>query len=109
MSICRDAIDEVGHLRELLAAEERAAIEAALAEANAAMADVAMAADRLTRARTSLEKISEPFARRRMERALLAGMSGKSLHDIETALADDAALAEKRAGHGPETIEPKEP
>ncbi len=104
----RTALAEVGHLPDLLAEADRAAIEAALAEADAAMASDA-GADRLTRARTGLEKISEPFARRRMERALLAGMSGKSLHDIETALADDAALAEKRAGHGPETIEPKEP
>ena len=104
----RTAVEEVGHVRELLSPEDRAAIEAALAEADAAMTAEA-GADRLNKARTGLEKISEPFARRRMERALLAGMSGKSLHDIETALADESALQEKRAGHSPELVEPKEP
>jgi molecular chaperone HscA len=104
----RTAVEEVGHVRELLSPEDRAAIETALAEADAAMTAEA-GADRLNKARTALEKISEPFARRRMERALLAGMSGKSLHDIETALADESALQEKRAGHSPELVEPKEP
>ena len=104
----RTALAEVGHLPELLPPAERATIEAALAEADAAMAADAPA-DRLSKARAALEKISEPFARRRMERALLAGMSGKSLHDIESALADDESLREKRAGHSPELVGPKEP
>ncbi|SFE67298.1 Chaperone protein HscA [Nannocystis exedens] len=105
----RTAVAEVGHLRELLPDDERAGLEAALAAADAAMADPDAAADPLNRARTALEKVSEPFARRRMERALNAGMAGKSLHDIERALADEDALQEKRAGHTPELLEPEEP
>ncbi|MBZ5715111.1 Fe-S protein assembly chaperone HscA [Nannocystis pusilla] len=105
----RTALAEVGHLRELLPDDERARLEAALAAADAAMADPDALADPLNRARTALEKVSEPFARRRMERALNAGMAGKSLHDIERALADDEALHEKRAGHTPELLEPEEP
>ncbi|MFZ6178601.1 Fe-S protein assembly chaperone HscA [Nannocystis pusilla] len=105
----RTAVAEVGHLRELLPDDERARLEAALADADAVMADADAAADPLNRARTALEKVSEPFARRRMERALNAGMAGKSLHDIERALADEDALQEKRAGHTPELLEPEEP
>ncbi len=63
----------------------------------------------LNDARAALERVSEPFARRRMERALNAGMAGKSLHDIERALADEDALQAKRAGHHPELLEPEEP
>ncbi|MCY1008189.1 Fe-S protein assembly chaperone HscA [Nannocystis pusilla] len=105
----RTAVAEVGHLRELLPDDERARLEAALADADAVMADADAVADPLNRARTALEKVSEPFARRRMERALNAGMAGKSLHDIERALADEDALQEKRAGHTPELLEPEEP
>ncbi|WAS96901.1 Fe-S protein assembly chaperone HscA [Nannocystis punicea] len=105
----RTAVTEVGHLRELLPEDERARLEAALAAADAAMADPDAVADPLNRARTALEKVSEPFARRRMERALNAGMAGKSLHDIERALADEDALQEKRAGHTPELLDPEEP
>ncbi|MDC0666619.1 Fe-S protein assembly chaperone HscA [Nannocystis radixulma] len=105
----RTSLAEVGHLRELLPDDERARLEAALTAADAAMADPDALADPLNRARTALEKVSEPFARRRMERALNAGMAGKSLHDIERALADDEALHEMRAGHTPELLEPEEP
>ncbi|MDC0716275.1 Fe-S protein assembly chaperone HscA [Nannocystis bainbridge] len=105
----RTAVTEVGHLRDLLPDDERVRLEAALAAADAAMADPDAVAEPLNRARTALEKISEPFARRRMERALNAGMAGKSLHDIERALADEEALQEKRAGHSPELLEPEEP
>ncbi|MCY1070281.1 Fe-S protein assembly chaperone HscA [Nannocystis sp. RBIL2] len=105
----RTAVAEVGHLRELLPDDERARLEAALADADAVMADADAVAEPMNRARTALEKVSEPFARRRMERALNAGMAGKSLHDIERALADEDALQEKRAGHTPELLEPEEP
>jgi molecular chaperone HscA len=40
-----------------------------------------------------------------MERALLAGMEGKSLEEIEAALADDEELAERRGAHGAELTE----
>ncbi|HEY8379872.1 MAG TPA: Fe-S protein assembly chaperone HscA, partial [Nannocystis sp.] len=100
---------EVGHLEELLPPGERAEVEAALAAADAAMADPDAAAEPLNRARTALEKVSEPFARRRMERALAAGMAGKSLHEIERALADDETLQQKRAGHAPELLPREEP
>ena len=101
----RTAVDEVGHLEELLPPAERDPVRAALAAAEAAMADPASPADALTWARTTLEKISEPFARRRMERALQAGMTGKSLHDVESALASEEALQPRRASHAPELVE----
>jgi molecular chaperone HscA len=54
--------------------------------------------------REQLERVSEPFARRRMERALLAGMEGKTLAEIEKALDEEADLDERRGGHGPEMV-----
>jgi molecular chaperone HscA len=60
----------------------------------------------VTRAREALEAVSEPFARRRMERALQAGMAGRSVEAIESALDRDDALDERRGGHNPSTIEP---
>jgi molecular chaperone HscA len=104
----RTAVTEVGHLPDLLPAPERDRIEAVLAEADGAMADADSPADRINKSRAALEKVSEPFARRRMERALNAGMAGKSLHDIESALADEDALQPMRAGHGPETLPPED-
>ena len=40
-----------------------------------------------------------------MERALRAGMEGHSLSEIESALAAEAELERRRAGHSPEEIE----
>ena len=60
--------------------------------------------DALREGREALERVSEPFARRRMERALNAGMSGKTLHEIEGALDDDEATRERRGGHAAETM-----
>jgi molecular chaperone HscA len=99
----RTALAEVGDVPGLLAAEERNAIEAALVAADTAMTE-AGDAKRVNAAREHLEAVSADFARRRMERALLAGMEGKSLEEIETALADDDALAERRGAHGAEEI-----
>lgn len=102
----RIALGEVGHLKDILTAEERAAIEAALADGDAIMARKDADGDAITAARKALEKLSEPFARRRMERALLAGMEGRSLFDIESALAaEEAELDERRGGHSAEIIE----
>ncbi|MCA9700533.1 MAG: Fe-S protein assembly chaperone HscA, partial [Myxococcales bacterium] len=61
-------------------------------------------ADAVNAAREALEKVSEPFARRRMERALRAGMSGKSLAEIEASLAEEEQLAARRGAHHAEII-----
>ncbi|MEZ4379717.1 MAG: Fe-S protein assembly chaperone HscA [Nannocystaceae bacterium] len=102
----RTALAEVGHLEAVLPASERAAVEAALADADAAMSDAAAEAERIVQVRKALERVSEPFARRRMERALLAGMEGRSLHDIENVLAaEEGELEERRGGHTAALIE----
>ncbi len=101
----RAAIAEVGHLVDVLSPEERAQIEAALARADQAMATSDADAEKINGARKSVESLSEPFARRRMERALLAGMEGHSLHEIESALAEEDTLDERRGGHNAELIE----
>jgi molecular chaperone HscA len=99
----RTSLKEVGHVEAVLPPEEKAAIEAALAEADAAMGtDGPKEARGLVDARERLEQVSEPFARRRMERALASGMEGKSLAEIEQALDEEGALDERRGGHTPE-------
>jgi molecular chaperone HscA len=67
-------------------------------------ADSEAAAASLTRARERLERISEPFAARRMQRALSAGMAGKSLDEIEAALAEEG-LDARRGGHSAALIQ----
>jgi molecular chaperone HscA len=94
----RAPLAEVGHIEALLPPDDRMAIETALREADEAMSDPASDADALTRARVRLERTSEPFAARRMQRALSAGMTGKSLVEIEAALAEDG-LDARRGGH----------
>ena len=102
----RTALADVGDVPGLLAADERTAIEAALAEADAAMANPSgQVAKTVTAVRERLEAQSEPFARRRMERALQAGMEGKSLAEIERTLADEAELDRRRGSHGAERLE----
>jgi molecular chaperone HscA len=100
----RTALAEVGEVEGLLAADEREAIAAAIAEAEQVM-QAADHADLVNAARERLEQLSEPFARRRMERALRSGMSGKSLAEIEAALAEEEQLDERRGGHSAEIIE----
>jgi molecular chaperone HscA len=99
----RTALAEVGEVAGLLLEGERAAIEQALADADASMS--AEHSHAVEAARQALEKVSEPFARRRMERALQAGMTGKSLAEIESALAEESELAERRGAHAPERVE----
>ncbi|MEZ4452459.1 MAG: Fe-S protein assembly chaperone HscA [Nannocystaceae bacterium] len=102
----RGALAEVGHLPAVLPADERGSVEAALAEAEAAMARSGGDAATITALRQALEAVSEPFARRRMERALLAGMEGKRLHEIEAVLAaEDPTLDERRGGHEAERVD----
>lgn len=102
----RAALAEVGGLPGVLPAAERSTVEMQLMLADEAMAEPQSAADMLTLLRNQLERASEPFARRRMERALRAGMEGKSLHEIEQALAvEEAALDERRGAHSAETID----
>ncbi|MEX1367464.1 MAG: Fe-S protein assembly chaperone HscA [Nannocystaceae bacterium] len=102
----RTAITEVGHLPGLLPPAERETIEAALAAADEAMASEARDHRAINAAREHLEEVSEGFARRRMERALRAGMSGKSLAEIEAGLADEEQLQQRRASHDPELTTP---
>lgn len=106
----RAAYDELGHLETLLPEDERPGLVEALTRAEALMAvpeeDLSpTSAEELNRARKSLESASEAFARRRMERALLAGMEGRSLSEIESALAAEDELERRRAPHAPERIE----
>ena len=98
----RTSLEEVGHIEGLLPDEERGNIVAALQAAEAAMGEGTATPDALKQAREHLEHVSEPFARRRMERALLAGMEGKSLGQIEATLAEDEALEERRGSHTPQ-------
>lgn len=100
----RTSLAEVGHIESLLPPDDRMAIEAGLTMADEAMADAAKTGEELTAAREKLERICEPFAARRMQRALSAGMTGKSLHEIEKALADEQIDA-KRGGHTAELVE----
>ncbi|KIG16225.1 Chaperone protein HscA [Enhygromyxa salina] len=106
MLALRTAIDEVGSIEGMLDPEEHAQILAALVECEAVMQQ-SEHADPINKAREQLEKRSEPFARRRMERALRAGMAGKSLAEIESALAEEQALDERRGAHAAEVIEPQ--
>ncbi len=106
----RTAYDEMGSIEGLLPESERAPLVAALEGAEAAMQDASIDdAKAIKRARESLEKSSEAFARRRMERALRAGMEGQSLAEIEAALAEEDKLERRRGGHGAETIESEGP
>lgn len=98
----RTALEEVGHLEALLPAEERELIVAALVATDEAMADAGATPADLKKAREHLEAVSEAFARRRMERALLSGMEGKSLGEIESTLAAEEALEERRGSHTPQ-------
>lgn len=100
----RTALTEVGDVEGLLSADERAALEEALADAEAVM-ESGTHADPVNATRERLEGLSGPFARRRMERALRAGMSGKTLAEIESALAEEQILDERRGGHEAERIE----
>jgi molecular chaperone HscA len=103
----RTALVEVGEVEGMLAPDEREAIVAALEHAEQIMAatDFEQGAEPVNAARERLEHLSEPFARRRMERALRAGMSGKTLAEIEAALAEDEQLEARRGAHSPEVIE----
>ncbi|HWB73381.1 MAG TPA: Fe-S protein assembly chaperone HscA, partial [Nannocystaceae bacterium] len=102
----RTALTDVGDVPGLLATDERTAIEAALEQAERAMANPSgQSAKMVTAVRERLEAQSEPFARRRMERALQAGMEGKSLAEIERTLADEAELDRRRGSHGAELTE----
>ncbi len=93
---------EVGHIDALLPPDERAQVDAAIAAAEAAMAGEGE--ESLVAVRERLEKVSEGFARRRMERALLAGMQGHTLHEIESAIAAEDDLAPRRGSHEPEQL-----
>ncbi len=95
----RASLAEVGHIESLLPPDDRMRIEAALTASDEAMATPTSDADTLTRSREQLERCSEPFAARRMQRALQAGMAGKRLDEIEAALAAEAKLEARRGGH----------
>lgn len=100
----RTALDEVGHLEALLSSDERQQIVDALSQADQAMQSQPSASS-LVSVREHLERVSEGFARRRMERALQAGMAGHSLQDIEAALEQEDVLEERRGSHTPQQTE----
>jgi molecular chaperone HscA len=100
----QSALTEVGDIPGMIDDAEREAIVAALAECESVMTE-ATHADPVNAARERLEKLSEPFARRRMERALKAGMTGRSLAEIESTLAEEQQLAARRGAHAAEIIE----
>jgi molecular chaperone HscA len=102
----KTAMGEVGHIKELLPEDERVAIDAALARAEAAMGPEGPGDHRaLVKIREALEGVSEPFARRRMERALQAGLDGRTLTEVEAAIAQEGDLDERRGAHEPERLE----
>jgi molecular chaperone HscA len=98
----RRALLEAGEDPALCPPTERAAILAALTTADASLA--ATTAHVVDDARRGLERVSEAFARRRMERALVSGMSGRSIDDVEERVDDDSTLDERRGAHGAELI-----
>ena len=100
----RTALEEVGDIAGLLEPEERAAIDAVITEAEDTMQSATLA-DPVNAARERIEALSGPFARRRMERALESGMSGRTLAEIESALAEDEQLDARRGAHEAEVIE----
>ncbi|MBL4688818.1 MAG: Fe-S protein assembly chaperone HscA [Nannocystaceae bacterium] len=100
------ALTEVGDVEGILVAEDRAAIVSALADGEAAMAPTGPTEHHeIVAVRERLEHVSEAFARRRMERALLAGMEGMSLSEVENTIAADDTLDAKRGSHEAEQIE----
>jgi len=102
----RTAVDEVGMVAGLLPEAERTQILAALQAAQAAMRpDGPTDHAEVNAAREQLETVSEPFARRRMERALQSGMGGMTLGQVEQTLAAEKALDEKRGGHEAQLVE----
>ncbi len=103
----RTAIEEVGNLDGLLSAAERGRIGTELESAEVLMSLAGAArSSELHTARERLESVSAKFAQRRMERALNAGMGGKTLAEIEQVLAaDEVNLDQKRGGHEAERID----
>ncbi len=103
----RVALAEAGDVPGLLLGDERTAILDCLARADLALGPGGPTDSKsVTALREGLEARSEPFARRRMEQALRAGMSGRSVEAIESALDKDEALDARRGGHNPSAIEP---
>jgi len=89
----------------LLEDAERASIDTAMQSAQVVMAPDGPTDHKLVvAAREHLESVSEGFARRRMERALLAGMEGMSVTEVSDTLAADEDLDDRRGGHGPEQV-----
>ena len=97
----RRALAADGDDAALLPPDERRAVAAALEEAAAALGDPARPAGELRRLRERLEAESEPFARRRMERALAERMAGRRVAEVERAVGDAKALDERRGGTTP--------
>lgn len=101
----RKALTERGDEEALLPASEREGIEQALKNADAAMADERLDGAGLNETREHLERVSEAFARRRMEQALASGMAGQTVDSIEKTIDDEADLDARRGAHGAERLE----
>jgi molecular chaperone HscA len=103
----RTALAEAGDAPGLLPEDERALILANLAESDRVLGPSGPTiAKHVVAVRERLEAASEPFARRRMEQALQAGMAGRTVESIESAIDDEAKLDPKRGGHSASEIEP---
>ena len=87
-----------------VAPDERAGIEAALEAARTAMDRREADSKALHAARKSLEAVSEPLARRRMEAALRAGMAGQTVDQLASTIEHEDALAPRRGAHEAERI-----
>ncbi len=98
----RAALDDAGDDVSVLPAEEREQVVGALADADATLAAPSASGKATDAVRLRLETVSEPFARRRMERSLLSGMQGKRVEEVERAIDDEGDLDARRGGHGPE-------
>jgi molecular chaperone HscA len=74
---------------DLIAAEERKAIGQAVTKLRAAVAGEDR--DRIGAAVEALEKVSHPFAQKRMDRAMETALKGQRLDEVEASMATDPA------------------
>jgi molecular chaperone HscA len=74
---------------DLIVAEERNAIDRAVAKLRGAVAGDDR--DRIGAAVEGLEKVSHPFAQKRMDRAMETALKGQRLDEVEASMATDRA------------------
>jgi molecular chaperone HscA len=74
---------------DLIEAGERKAIDAAVAKLRETVAGEDR--DRIAAAVEALEKVSHPFAQKRMDRAMETALKGQRLDEVEASMATDRA------------------